>query len=202
MRLRVCVGLFFLFCCCGYSQSQSGVDLQAIDKSADPCNNFYQYACGNYIKTHPIPPDESSWGRINELQDRNLETLRGILEDSEKNQQRSSDDQKIGGFFQSCMNEAVIEQKGITPLQPELARIDKLASISDLISESARLHQQQVPVFFAFGASPDPKDARMNIADIGQGGIGLPERDFYFRTDPRSQEVRQKYVEHVAECSS
>ena len=92
--------------------AQSGLDLNAVDKSANPCNDFYQYACGSWLKTHPIPPDEASWGRFNELQQRNQEILRGILEDSEKHQNASSIDQKIGGFYQSCMNEQVIADRG------------------------------------------------------------------------------------------
>jgi putative endopeptidase len=178
--------------------AQSGLDLNAIDKSANPCNDFYQYACGNWLKTHPIPADEASWGRFNELQQRNQETLRGILEDSEKHQNASSIDQKIGGFYQSCMNEQVIAERGTSPLKPELDRISQISNLTQLMQEVARLHARQVGVFFRFDSSPDPKNAEMMIADIDQGGLGLPERDFYFRNDPRSQEIRQKYVAHVA----
>jgi putative endopeptidase len=180
------------------SESQSGVDLSAIDKSADPCNDFYRYACGTWLKNNPIPPDEGHWGRFNELIERNEQILRGILEDSEQHQERSSLDQKIGGFYQSCMNEAIIDQRGTPPLQPELDRISQIANQSALLSEVARLHELQVNVFFKFNSSPDPKDAKMMIADIDQGGLGLPEKDFYFRTDPKSQQIRQKYVAHIA----
>lgn len=198
MKLLPGLAPLFLFACCGFAQNQSGLDLKAIDKAADPCQSLYQYACGNYVKTHPIPPDESSWGRFNELQDRNLSTLKSILEDSSQRQGDSPIDQKIGGFYQSCMNEAEIEARGTKPLQPELDRIGKLTSISDLPGEVARLHQEQVSAFFGFGSEPDPKNARMNIANIDQGGLGLPERDFYFRTDAKSVEIRQKYVQHIA----
>src|SRR6185312_16857682 len=150
-------------------QSKSGLDLGAIDKSADPCNNFYQYACGTWIKNNPIPPDESSWGRFNELFQRNQEILRGILEDSAKHQDRSSIDQKIGGFYQSCMNEPEIEQRGTAPLQLELKRIAGINTQSELLDEVARLHQRQVGVFFNFYSSPDPKNARMVIANVDQG---------------------------------
>ncbi len=178
--------------------SQSGLDLSAIDKSADPCNNFYQYACGAWIKKNPIPADESSWGRFNELFQRNQEILRGILEDSAKHQDRSSIDQKIGGFYQSCMNEPRIEQLGTAPLQAELKRISEIGNQPELLDEVARLHQRQVGVFFNFYSSPDPKNARMVIANVDQGGLGLPERDFYLRTDPKSEEIRKKYVQHIA----
>ena len=200
--------LCFVFACAVFSSSvvgqtaipassKSGVDLQAIDKSADPCNNFFQYACGDWMKNHPIPADESRYGRFNELQDRNLAILRGILEDSAQQQNRSVIDQKIGGFYQSCMNEPLIEQKGKAPLLPELQRISDITNRQQMEDEVARLQQMQVPVFFNFGSSPDLNDARMVIGDLDQGGLGLPERDYYFRTDPKSQEIRQKYVKHL-----
>ncbi len=176
----------------------SGLDLGAIDRSANPCADFYQYACGGWLKKNPIPADESSWGRFDELFQRNQEILRGILEDSAQHQERSPIDQKIGGFYQSCMNESAVEALGPTPLKAELVRISSVANRADLVDEVARLHARQVPVFFSFYSSPDPKDARMTLAGLDQGGLGLPEKDYYFRADPRSEEIRKKYVAHIA----
>ncbi len=176
----------------------SGIELNAIDRTASPCADFYQYACGGWLKSHPIPADESTWGRFDELFQKNQEILRGILEDSASHQQQSAIDQKIGGFYQSCMNESLVEQRGAAPLKAELVRISGVADPADLVDEVARLHARQVPAFFSFYSSPDPKDARMTLAGIDQGGLGLPERDYYFRTDPRSEEIRKKYIAHVA----
>lgn len=182
----------------GNSGSQSGLDLRAIDGSANPCQDFYQYACGNWMKGNPIPGDESEWGRFNELHDRIQTSLRTILEQSEKHQDASQIDGKIGGFYQSCMNEDVIEKRGADPLRPELDRIAQVANITDLVHEVARLQERQITPFFNFGSEPDPKDAHMTIAEVAQGGLGLPERDYYFRTDAQSQEIRKKYVKHIA----
>ncbi len=180
------------------ASSSSGVDLSAIDKSVNPCQDFYQYACGDWVKQNPVPPQYSTWGRFNQLADRNEDVLRGILEDSAKNQKRSPLDQKIGAFYQACMDESAIDKAGDKPLLPELDRVKAITDKDSLSKEIARLHDQNINVFFSFGSSPDPDNARMTIADADQGGLGLPDKDYYFRKDPKSEETRQKYVEHIA----
>ncbi|HWF47252.1 MAG TPA: M13 family metallopeptidase, partial [Bryobacteraceae bacterium] len=182
----------------GVPQSKSGLDLGAIDKTANPCQDFYQYACGNWMKKNPIPADESRWGRFNELLERNELTLRGIAEDSGKHQDRSALDQKIGAYYGSCMDEGAIDKKGTGPIQPELERIAQLNNREDILDEVVRLHERQVDVFFTFGSEPDPKNASMDIADIDQGGLGLPDPDYYTQTDDRSKQIRQKYVAYAA----
>ena len=196
---------FLSLCACSFvvsgalfAQSPSGIDLGAIDKSADPCQNFYQYACGTWVKNNPVPADESRWSRFNELDQRNQTILRGILDDSAKNQARSAIDGKIGGFYASCMNEPEIEKLGASPLRAELERISHVGNARELLEETARLHSFQVDVFFKLGPSPDLKNAKMMIADLDQGGLGLPEKDFYFRSDPKSTQIREKYVAAIA----
>jgi endothelin-converting enzyme/putative endopeptidase len=177
--------------------SQSGIDLKAIDKSADPCVDFYQYACGSWLKNNPIPKEESHWGRFSELHERNQKILRQIAEDSQAHTSRSPLDQKVGDFYGACMAEDEIEKLGTKPLSDELTRIKNIRTQKDLVDEIARLHEMQVGALFNFASSPDPDNAKMEMADLDQGGLGLPEKDYYFRTDADSIELRKKYVAHI-----
>lgn len=178
--------------------SQSGLDLSAIDKTADPCTDFYQYACGNWLKNNPIPSDQSRWGRFTELHERNLKILRQLAEESEAATGASALNQKVGDFYGSCIAEDEVEQQGTKPIQPELKNIAAINSNKALVKEVARLQNVGAGAFFEFGSSPDPDNAKMEMAGIDQGGLGLPERDYYFRKDAHSVELRRKYVAHVA----
>jgi len=179
-----------------------------MDKSVDPCVDFYQYACGAWTKNNPIPPDRGSYGRGRELQEYNLTVLKGILEKaSVPDPNRSPIVQKIGDFYASCMDEKGANAKGAAPLQPELEKIAKMKSKSELAAQVARLHSQGAiiviargggpPAAFNFGSQGDFKNASMVVASSDQGGLGLPDRDYYLESDEKSKALRKQYQEHL-----
>jgi putative endopeptidase len=176
---------------------QIGFDPSAMDKSVSPCVDFYQYSCGNWLKNNPIPADQASWGRFSELNERNLRNMRDILETSAAKTSRSPVEQKIGDYFGSCMDEKAVETRGIAPLQPVLDRIAGLRSKAGFTEELVRLHTEGVNAMFEMSSGQDFKDAAEVIANVDQGGLGLPERDYYFKDDARSVELRKRYVAHV-----
>jgi len=180
------------------ASSPSGFDSAALDRSGDACSDFYQFACGGWLAKNPLPADESRFGRFNELHERNLQTLRGILERAAgPSSPRSAGEREIGDYYAACMDEKGIEAKGLSPLREQLARIDALRDLTGLPEEVQRLHAIGVPALFVFASEQDFKDARSVIAKVDQGGLGLPVRDYYVRDDPKTREVREKYAAHV-----
>jgi putative endopeptidase len=174
-----------------------GLDLTALDKSADPCGDFYQYACGGWLKSNPIPADQASWGRFNELAENNRAFLREILEDAAKATSRTPNEQKIGDYYASCMDEDAINKKGLAPLQPALDHINSIKDKSELTAMIAHLHRHGIDVLFSFGSGADFANAKEVIAQADQGGLALPDRDYYLKDDEKSVELRKAYVEHV-----
>jgi putative endopeptidase len=177
--------------------SMSGLDLRFMDRGVDPCVDFYEFACGGWTKNQPIPADRSAWGRGQELQERNNTTLRRILEDAGRNANADPETKKIGDYYATCMDESAVNAKGAAPLAPALMKIAALTGARDLPALVGELHSMGVNVFFAFGAEADFKEASMVRAIADQGGLGLPDRDYYFREDPKSVELRKQYLEHV-----
>jgi len=171
---------------------------EMLDKSIDPCTDFYAYACSKWQGQNPIPSDRPSWGRFNELQDRGEVLVRGILEKHSKDDpKRSAIEQKIGDYYDSCMDESAIEKAGTKPLQPTLDRVAALKSKDEFAKEAITLHRDGVRAFFDFGSQPDFKDAQQVISAAEQGGLGLPDRDYYFKDDEKSVEIRKQYLVHV-----
>jgi len=172
-------------------------DVTAIDKTIDPCVDFYQYACGSWMKNNPIPPDKARWGRFDELFERNLYILRDILTEAQAPGKHSPTATMVGDFYGSCMDESAIEKKGTAPLIAELERIRSIETKAALIRQVAAMHRDSIPALFAFYSQPDMHDSTETIANLDQGGMTMPDRDYYLKDDAKSVETRQKYVEHV-----
>jgi putative endopeptidase len=175
-----------------------GVNPADMDASVSACQDFNLSANGGWIKAHPIPPDQSVWGSFTILQEQNRENLHVVLEKvSKATNAPGSDDQKIGDFYASCMDEAAVEAQGAQPIQPELDAIARIQTPADLQGTIAKLQLSGVNVVFGFGSEQDRKNATEVIAGAHQGGLGLPDRDYYLKTDDDSKKLRDQYVAHV-----
>jgi putative endopeptidase len=181
-------------------EASHGVDLTILDKTCKPCEDFYHYASGLWLAKNPVPPAYPSWGRFNELAEQNRERLHQILQEAAANSsaQPGSNEQKIGDFYASCMDEKQVNDAGIKPLDAEFARIAAIQSTAELQAEVARLQGMGVGALFNFGSTQDMKNSSQVIAGADQGGLGLPDRDYYTKTDDKSKEIRQQYEEHIS----
>src|SRR5579863_7095209 len=207
MRLHRLLPIFLLLSTLvNFAQTESaskpspGFSIDNIDKTLDPCVDFYQYACGNWLKKAEIPADQSAWVSFVELDERNLVTLREILEKASANDSsRSPIDQKIGDFYSSCMDEKTVDTKGLDSLKPELDRISTVSDKATLIDAVARVHLEGPNPLFNFYSNSDLHNADQVIAYIDQGGLSLPDRDYYIKDDARMTEMRKHLVEYVTQ---
>src|SRR5712692_791067 len=206
--MRFCFLLFtcLLFAIVSFAQSAPaakpgpGFSIDTIDKTVDPCVDFYQYACGNWLKTTEIPADRSSWVSFVELEERNMAILRDILEKaSADDPSRNATDQKIGDFYSSCMDEKTVEARGLDPLKPELGRIAAVKDKAALMDAIARVHLIGPNPLFNFYSTSDLHNADQVIAYIDQGGLSLPDRDYYIKDDARMTEMRKHLAEYVTQ---
>jgi putative endopeptidase len=176
------------------------MDLSAMDRTADPCTDFFRYSCGTWIKKNPIPPDQARWDVYSKLEEDNERFLWGILEQASKPEgARSGVETEIGDYYHACMDEPAVEKAGAAPLKAELDEIAALKSLRDLPAFLARQHLTLFGdhMLFGFGSNQDYADSSRVIAFASAGGLGLPDRDYYVKTDAKSEETRLKYVEHV-----
>jgi putative endopeptidase len=174
------------------------LDVNAMDKSIEPCVDFYQYACGGWQKNNPIPADQTSWSVYAKLYQDNLTLLRTILEQASGATERNTVTQKIGDYYAACMDETAVEQRGLSALQPDLDAITGLRSVKQITPLVARLQfAYGEKVLFSQGSAQDPDNSEQQIAELDQGGLGLPDRDYYLKEDGKSKEIRARYLQHV-----
>jgi putative endopeptidase len=174
------------------------LDLTSLDKTVDPCVNFYQYACGGWQKLNPIPADQAGWDVYSKLANDNQQFLWGILEEDAKAANRTPVQQKVGDYFAACMNTAAIDSLGERPIQPALALVDSMTTRKALATQLAMLdHSYSGSFFFNTGTNQDAVDSSTIIVETGAGGLGLPDRDYYLKTDAQSVKLREQYAAYI-----
>ncbi|MBI2786182.1 MAG: M13 family peptidase, partial [Legionella longbeachae] len=179
---------------------EEALHINWINPNISPAQDFYSYANGTWQKNNPIPSDYASWGSFNIVNEKVMNIIHQMLINASKNTKAKpgSIEQKVGDFYYSGMNESSINQLGIKPLQAEFDRINNLKNLNDLQSEMSHLHQIGVDVFFNFGSMQDFKNSKEMIGAAIQGGLGLPDRDYYLKTDAKFKKIREAYVNHMA----
>ena len=179
------------------------LDVTSLDRSVDPCVDFYKFSCGGWLKNNPIPADQAAWDVYAKLANDNQQFLWGILEVDAKATNRTPVQQKVGDYFAACMNTSAIDALGDKPVQPELARIDALKTRPELLAALTRLHHESAgSFFFGSGTDQDAVDSSVIIVRIGAGGLGLPDRDYYLKTDDKSVKIREQYVAYIQQLLS
>jgi putative endopeptidase len=196
-RSVILLTLLFMFCVSAFAQNK-GFDLTRMDNSVEACTDFFQHANGTWLKNTEIPASESRWGSFNILAKNNRDILKEVAEKASNTKAaKNSDTQLIGDFYASCMDEAAIEKAGIKPLNPVFKQIGKIKTEEDLVKLLAEMHNMGVPGVFGFGGGADLKNSSMVIANASQGGLSLPNRDYYTNDDAKSKETRTKFMEYM-----
>jgi len=174
------------------------LDTSSLDRSVDPCVDFYKFTCGGWEKNNPIPADQAAWSVYAKLANDNQQFLWGILADDAKAQNRTPVEQKVGDYFAACMDTSAIDALGKTPIEPALAEIDALKSRAEIIAAIAHLHHQYAgSFFFGSGTGQDAIDSSLIIVELAAGGLGLPDRDYYTKTDEKSVKIREQYAAFI-----
>jgi endothelin-converting enzyme/putative endopeptidase len=176
------------------------LDVSAMDRTADPCEDLYQYSCGGWMKNNPLPGDQASWSVYGKLSEDNQRYLWGLLAAAAKpGAQRSATEQKIGDYFDACMDVDAVEATGASPLTADLDRIAAIESVNDLGGYLGSIHSRAATssMLFGTGVEQDARDSSIQIMALYAGGLGLPDRDYYLKDDARSKELRAQYVRHI-----
>jgi len=200
LLVTLCVAGFVILLSSHATDTPSGWGFSTanLDKSCKPCDDFYKFAMGGWMKNNPIPADRPAWSTSAELQEKNLAQLRQITEVSAAaNASRGSNEQKVGDFYASCMDTAAIEAAGVKPLAGELGAIEAMNDRNALLAQVAALHKEGIQAVFDFSSTQDFADSTKVIGDADQGGLGMPDRDYYLRDDDRSKQLRTDYVAHI-----
>lgn len=181
------------------SLPRMNVDPDALDRSVEPCEDFYRFACGGWVDTTTIPADRPAWYRsFSEIQEHNLLMLRRILDDTAAGWLKTPYGEKLGAYWATCMDEEEIPEESVRTLREALERIEGVSGKASFAREVARLQSQGVDAFFGFGSMQDFRDVSQMIAAVDQGGLGLPDREYYLRQDERSRDLREAYAAHIA----
>src|ERR1700677_4096172 len=181
------------------SQAKLGFDVANMDKTCKPCDDFYKYVNGGGMKNNPIPAQYPAWGPDQIMFERTEARLHEILEAAAANRSAAagSNEQKVGDYYASCIDTKAIEAKGLKPLDGDLQSIAAMHDGASLLETAARLQEKGTGVLFGYGSDQDFADSTQVIGEVRQGGLGLPDRDYYTRDDDKSNEIRKQYIEHM-----